>query len=88
MTDPAPGIGLFLLGLFLCAVVRRGGLAWTIGIHAGVVYYLKVDACVLYWHHQAPHFFFGSFDLLYDGAMFWIVCGCLLAFMLIRSGRR
>jgi membrane protease YdiL (CAAX protease family) len=88
LSDPAPGIGLFLLGLFLCAVVRRGGLAWTIGIHAGVVYYVKVDFCVLYWNPVGRHFYFGSFDVLYDGAMFWIVCGAFLLGMLFCNRSR
>jgi membrane protease YdiL (CAAX protease family) len=87
-SDPAPGLGLFLLGLFLCAVVRRGGLAWTIGIHAGVVYYVKVDDCLLYWNPVGRHFYFGSQEFLYDGAMFWIVCSCFLLAMLVAPRRR
>lgn len=76
--DPAPGIGLFLLGLLLCAVVRRGGLPWTIGIHAGVVFYMKADSSLLYWNHVDRHWLFGSAEYKYDGVLFWIVCACLL----------
>ena len=74
LSDPAPFMGLFLLGLLLCAVARRKGLAWTIGIHAGLVYYVKVDACILYWNYHDRHWLAGSGHIKYDGWLFWIVC--------------
>lgn len=86
--DPAPGIGLFLLGLVLCVVVRRGGLAWTIGIHSGVVYYVKADACLIYWNHHGRHPWFGSSDVLYDGRLFWVVCAAVLLVLLVVLRRR
>lgn len=78
LQDPGPGLGLLLFGLLLCVVVRRGGLAATIGIHAGAVYYAKSYSCLVYWNHQGRHPWFGSSDVLYDGALFWIVCACAL----------
>ncbi len=78
--DPAPFLGLLLLGLLLCVVVRRRGLGWTIGIHAGLVYYIKTDACLLYWNHGERHWLYGSESIKYDGALFWGTCvGFLLA---------
>ena len=85
--DPAPGIGLFLLGLLLCAVARRGGLPWTIGIHAGVVFYIKADSSLLYWNHVGRHWLFGSAENKYDGVLFWIVCACLLGLVLALPSR-
>lgn len=80
--DPAPGFGLFLLGLLLCAVVRRGGLAWTVGIHAGLVFYVKASPSIFYWNHPGRHWLFGTQSYVYDGALFWMVCGTLLLVVL------
>jgi membrane protease YdiL (CAAX protease family) len=90
VADPLPGLGLFLLGLLLCAVVRRGGLAWTIGIHSGVVYYIKADSCFLWWklEEDARHPFYGSEAVKYDAWLFCIVCASLLVAILALSKPR
>ncbi|MEE2888660.1 MAG: type II CAAX endopeptidase family protein [Planctomycetota bacterium] len=86
--DPVPFVGLFLLGLLLCTVVRRAGLAWTIGIHAGLVYYVKADACLLYWNFAERDWLFGSGPIKYDGALFWLTCGLFLLGLGLRPGRQ
>ena len=89
LSDPAPFLGLFLLGVLLCAVARRRGLAWTIGIHAGLVYYMKVDACLLYWNYHHRHWLAGSGHFKYDGALFWAACAlCLVSLTLFSRASR
>lgn len=87
--DPVPGLGLFLLGLLLCAIVRRGGLAWTVGIHAGVVYYVKADSCFLHWNldENVRHPWFGTFPVKYDAWLFCIVAASLLLAVVALPGR-
>ncbi len=76
--DPGPFVGLFLLGLFLCAVATRFGLAYSIGIHAGLVSYAKSDGVFLMWKDAGRDWWFGSSKYLYDGAVFWIVAAVAL----------
>jgi membrane protease YdiL (CAAX protease family) len=83
--DPMPFLGLFLLGLLLCSVAHRAGIAWTIGIHAGLVYYVKADSCLLYWNHVERHWLFGSQNIKYDGVMFWVTCGLFLLVLALRQ---
>jgi CAAX protease family protein len=85
LSDPIPGLGLFLLGMLLCAVVRRGGLAWTIGIHSGVVYYVKADSSFLFWNldEDVRDPMFGSFEVKYDSWMFCIACSAILVAVLV-----
>ena len=85
--DPMPFLGLFLLGLLLCSVAHRVGIAWTIGIHAGLVYYVKADSCLLYWNHVERHWMFGSQNIKYDGVMFWITCSLFLLVLTLRQRR-
>jgi len=63
--------GLFLFGLALMgAAYRSGSLYPAIGLHAGCVFYVKLDDSFMQFH-TAPSFFWGS-KILYDGVLGWI----------------
>lgn len=73
LENPAPGVGLFLFGLILSLVVHRTrGLAAAIGVHAGVVFFLKMDGGFLRVVPEQPTWFFGSRDLV-DGVLSWLL---------------
>ncbi|MFA5167458.1 MAG: CPBP family intramembrane glutamic endopeptidase [Candidatus Omnitrophota bacterium] len=64
-------VGLFLFGLALMgAAYRSGSLYPAIGLHAGCVFYIKLDDFFVQFH-TAPSFFWGS-KILYDGVLGWI----------------
>ncbi len=70
--------GLFLFGLALIgAAYRSGSLYPAIGLHAGCVFYVKLDDSFVQFH-AAPSFLWGS-KILYDGFVGW----CFLAAMAI-----
>ncbi len=75
-------VGLFLFGLALIgAVYRSGSLYPAIGLHAGSVFFLRLDDFfVEYRGGQA--FFWGS-KILYDGVLSWIFLSALAVFLWI-----
>ena len=69
-------LGLFLFGLALVgAVYRSGSLYPAIGLHAGCVFFVKMDDSFLQFHAERS-FFWGS-KILYDGVMGWCFLGIL-----------
>lgn len=63
-------VGLFLFGLALVvAAYRSGSLYPAIGLHAGCVFFVKMDDSFLQFH-AGRTFFWGS-KILYDGVMGW-----------------
>lgn len=64
-------VGLFLFGLALMgAAYRSESLYLAIGLHAGCVFYVKLDDSFVQFHTM-PSFFWGS-KILYDGVLGWI----------------
>ena len=64
-------VGLFLFGLVLNdLVIRTGSLYPSIGLHAGCVFYLKIDGLFVDFLDKAPLFF--TTKQLYDGAVGWV----------------
>ena len=69
-------LGLFLFGLALVgAAYRSGSLYPAIGLHAGCVFFVKMDDSFLQFHAERS-FFWGS-KILYDGVMGWCFLGVL-----------
>lgn len=73
-------VGLFLFGLALnAAVIRSGSLYPAIGLHAGCVFFVRLDDIFMKFHAHRT-LFWGS-KALYDGAVGWAVL-VLMAFVL------
>ena len=71
-------VGLFLFGLALMgAAYRSGSLYPSIGLHAGCVFYVKLDDSFVQFH-AAPSFFWGS-KILYDGVLGWVLLSAMAA---------
>lgn len=88
LNDAAPGVGLFLFALALCLVVRRtGGLAAAIGVHASVVFFLKMDGGFFHAVPDAATWFYGSRDLV-DGLLSWLFIAGGGAVLLVAGRRR
>jgi len=69
-------VGLFLFGLALNgAAYRSGSLYPSIGLHAGCVFFVKLDDSFLQFH-SGWTLFWGS-KILYDGLMGWCFLGTL-----------
>ena len=69
-------VGLFLFGLALNgAAYRSGSLYPAIGLHAGCVFFVKLDDSFLQFH-AGRTFFWGS-KVLYDGLMGWLFLGAM-----------
>jgi len=84
-----PGfIGLFLFGMILSyAYHRTGSLYHSIGIHAGTVFFLKIDGFFLHINHDASALIYGTKDV-YTGILGWIFIafiGLILHFILNRT---
>ncbi|MDD5227097.1 MAG: CPBP family intramembrane metalloprotease, partial [Candidatus Omnitrophica bacterium] len=72
--------GLFLFGLALNgAACRSGSLYPAIGLHAGCVFYVKLDDSFLQFHADRT-FFWGS-KVLYDGLVGWLFLGAIALVM-------
>jgi membrane protease YdiL (CAAX protease family) len=69
-------LGLFLFGLALNgAAYRSGSLYPAIGLHAGCVFFVRLDDCFLQFD-PGRTFFWGS-KVLYDGFMGWFFLGAM-----------
>jgi membrane protease YdiL (CAAX protease family) len=69
-------VGLFLFGLALNgAAYKSGSLYPSIGLHAGCVFFVKLDDSFLQFHSDRT-FFWGS-KILYDGLMGWLFLGLM-----------
>jgi len=69
--------GLFLFGgLLTYAFLKTGGLYLPIGIHAGAVWFLKIDVMFFGGKGTFPVWLYGSKDF-YDGVMGWFFLGGL-----------
>ncbi len=65
-------VGLFLFGLALnTSVCRSGSLYPAIGLHAGCVFFIRLDDLFMK-QHASKTFFWGS-KVLYDGCVGWAV---------------
>ncbi len=63
--------GLFLLGLILNLLyIRTGSLYPSIGLHAGCVFFVKMDGDFINFNSQNPLFY--TSDKMYDGVLGWI----------------
>jgi membrane protease YdiL (CAAX protease family) len=68
--------GLFLFGLALNgAAYKSGSLFPSIGLHAGCVFFVKLDDSFLQFHADRS-FFWGS-KILYDGFLGWFLLGVM-----------
>lgn len=75
LADPLailPGfIGLFIFGLLLSyAYWRTGSLYHSIGIHAGAVFFLKIDGFFMHINPEAPILLYGDKNV-YTGVLGW-----------------
>jgi len=80
-----PGfIGLLIFGLVLTyAYWKTNSLYYSIGIHAGAVFFLKADGFLLNINHEAPILLYGDKNV-YTGILGWIFMACIgLCLMLI-----
>lgn len=69
-------VGLFLFGLALNgAVYRSGSLYPSIGLHAGCVFFVRLDDSFMQFH-TGRTLFWGS-KILYDGFMGWLFLGIM-----------
>ncbi len=69
-------VGLFMFGLALNgAAYKSGSLYPSIGLHAGCVFFVKLDDSFLQFHSDRT-FFWGS-KILYDGLMGWLFLGLM-----------
>lgn len=83
-----PGfIGLFLFGIILSyAYHRTHSLYHSIGLHAGTVFFLKIDGFFVHINEQAPILIYGDKNV-YTGILGWIfiaLIGVILHFILLR----
>lgn len=73
-------VGLFLFGLALIGVVYRSGSLYpAIGLHAGCVFFLRLDDSFLKFQ-DGKSFFWGS-KLIYDGIMGWVFVALMGVFL-------
>jgi membrane protease YdiL (CAAX protease family) len=95
LADPIailPGfIGLLIFGLLLSYCYwRTSSLYYSIGIHAGAVFFLKIDGFFLHINPDAPVFIFGDKNV-YTGILGWffiLIIGCILHVIISREKTR
>lgn len=69
-------LGLFLFGLALNgAAYKSGSLYPAIGLHAGCVFFVKLDDSFLQYHAERTLFWGGK--ILYDGLVGWFFLGAM-----------
>lgn len=70
-------VGLFIFGLILTYPVHKtGSLYYSIGIHAGAVFFLKIDGFFLNVNHEMPQLLYGDKNV-YTGILGWIFMACI-----------
>jgi len=86
-----PGaIGLFIFGVILTLLfMRTGSLYPCIGLHAGCVFFLKMDGVLIRHEDRAPLWVFGG-GQNYDGLLGWaalLILGAVLLRFYAQKGR-
>lgn len=70
-------VGLFIFGILLNAiVVRTGSLYPAIALHAGCVFFIKMDGLLMHFTNQNVIFY--SSSKMYDGFLGWLALGAML----------
>lgn len=73
-------VGLFLFGLALnVAAWRSGSLYFSIGLHAGSVFFVRADDFFMRFNGEQT-LFWGT-KILYDGVLGWLFLGTLAVFL-------
>jgi len=73
-------VGLFFFGLALnAAVFKTGSLYPAIGLHAGCVFFIRLDD--LFVKFQGERTFLWGSKVVYDGLLGWLLLVCLTVFL-------
>lgn len=78
-------VGLLIFGMVLnFLVIRTGNLYASIGMHAGSVFFVKLDGLFADFLNKSPAFFWGTKNI-YDGVLGWffiILLGFVIVFLI------